>query len=113
MLCRKLAQLQPDASNVLVAAVMGGPPGPDALRSAMARLRRRAEADDPRVVASHGCRGRGDFLRRYERLSAALVRGPRLVEGEPVAFWDNPHARRPLPSRVRTALVRSHAGQGT
>lgn len=109
MLCRKLGQLHPGCPNVLIAAVLGGTPEPDALDAALTRLRLRAEANDHRVVDTHGCRGRGDFLRRLERLSAVMVRGAQPLSGARGTLWLNAGARHPVPSKVRTALVRSHA----
>lgn len=105
---RKLGQLLPDRANVLLVGVDAPPPDEPAVRAAMLAAQRRAEAGDPALVGRHGLQGRGDFFRRYRRLSAVLVRGTPLRAADPLVLWDNPQAERPLPSEVRTALVRSH-----
>lgn len=110
MLCRKLGQLQPGYANVLIAGVLGTLPDESALAAAMSRLRQRAEANDAKLVLAHGCRGRADFLSRYGRLSALLVRGSSGEVDAPFCLWSNPSAQRPLPGKVRTALVRAHSG---
>lgn len=103
----KLGQLLPQRSNLLVIGVEGSLPAPQDLDVALRRLQQRAEADDAALVQRHGFRDRSDFFRHFRRLSAVLVRGAAPLAGEPL-LWANPQAACPLPSRVRTALLRSH-----
>jgi hypothetical protein len=75
----------------------------------MLDLQQRAERNDASVVQRHRFRDRADFFHHFQRLSELLVRGPDLGAGEPVIGWINPQAKHPLPSKVRTALYRSHS----
>lgn len=108
VLCGKLSQLLPQRGNLLL--VGAEPPllaQPD-LHAALIRLQQRAEANDPAVIERHGFRDRADFFHHYRRLSALLLRGTHLEAGDPVVLWVNPQAKYPLPTRVLTALSRSH-----
>ncbi len=109
MVTSKLGQLAPQIENLLVVGLEAQPPGPDDLRSAMLRIQQRAEAGDSAVVERAAFRDRPGFFQHYYRLSGILLRRVGLEPGEPVVLWDNLQARHPLPSRVRTALMRSHA----
>ena len=109
MLCDKLGQLLPQRSNVLLVGVEAPHLTHSDLNAIMLRIQQRAEGNDSTVVQRYGFRDRADFFRRYERLSALLVRGIPLQAGEPVVIWVNPQAKYPLPARVFTALSRSHA----
>lgn len=104
----KLSQLIPQRSNVLLVAVETSYVTQETLRAAMLNLQQRAERNDANVVRRHRFRDRADFFQHYQRLSEVLVRGPELQAGEPVIGWINPQAKYPLPSKVRTALYRSH-----
>ncbi len=108
LVCSKLTQLPPQRGNILLVGVEAPRPTPDTLRAAMLHLQQRAERNDPTVLQRHGFRDRADFFRHYQRLSELLVRGPELQADEPVIGWVNPQAKYPLPSKVRTALYRSH-----
>jgi len=110
MLCSKLGQLLTQRSNVLLVGVENPHLTHTDLHAAMLRVQQRAESNDSTVVQRCGFRDRADFFHHYQRLSALLVRGGTpLQAGEPVVIWDNPQAKYPLPSKVRTALHRSHS----
>jgi hypothetical protein len=109
IVCIKLGQLPPQRSNVLLVEVEGPRLTPDILRAAMISLQRRAERNDAAYLQRHQFRDRADFFNHFQRLSELLVRGSDLQTGEPVIGWVNPQARDPLPSKVRTALYRSHS----
>ena len=108
MVCSKLGQLPPQRRNILLVGVEAPCLTQDTLRAAMLHLQQRAERNDATVVQRHRFRDRADFFHHYQRLSELLVRGPELQAGEPVIGWVNPQAKYPLPSKVRTALYRSH-----
>jgi hypothetical protein len=101
--CDKLGQLQPQCSNVLVIGLAAVPLSQETLHAAMRHLQQRAERNDPAVVQRHGFRDRADFFNHFQRLSDVLVRMDKSAVG-----WRNPQAKHPLPSKVRTALYRSH-----
>ena len=109
MVCSKLGQLLPRRSNLLLVGMEAPPLTHGDIHAAMLRVQQRAEGNDSAVVQRHGFRDRADFFHHYQRLSAILVRGGTpLQAGEPVVIWDNPQAKYPLPTKVRTALSRSH-----
>lgn len=107
-MCDKLGQLLPQRGNVLLIGVSGPCPTHSDLNAALIRIQRRAEQNDAVLLQQHGFRDRADFFRQYQRLSEILVRGSQLQAGEPVVAWINPQAKYPLPTKVRTALYRSH-----
>ena len=107
-MCDKLGQLLPQRGNVLLIGVSGPCPTHSDLHAALVRIQRRAEQNDAVLLQQHGFRDRTDFFRQYQRLSEILVRGAQLQAGQPVVAWINPQAKNPLPSKVRTALYRSH-----
>jgi len=108
MLCSKLGQLLPRRINLLLVGVEAPHLTHRDLHATMLRVQQRAEGNDSSVVHRHGFRDRADFFHHYQRLSALLVRGISLQAGEPLVIWVNPQAKYPLPTRVRTALSRSH-----
>lgn len=103
-LCSKLGQLASERSNVLLVGVSSSLTN-DTLQTAMADLQRRAERHDPEVLKRSRLRDWGSFFRHYGRLSEVLVRNPR--EAGALSVWMNPQAKRPLSSKIRTALYRS------
>lgn len=107
-ICGKLGQLLPQHSNVLLLGVEALPLTPDALRVTMLRIQQRAERNETAFLRRHRFSDRALFFQQYQRLSEILVRGPGWPAEEPFA-WVNPQAKQPLPSKVRTALYRSHA----
>ncbi len=107
--CSKLRQLAQHSCNVLVVGMQAEPPDASELRSAMLRFQQRAEANDPAIVQRPGFRDRSEFFQYYYRLSGILMRRAPLQSGDPIVLWDNPQGKYPLPSRVRTALSRSHS----
>lgn len=109
VVCGKLRQLVPGTANVLLVGVEGKPPSEADVPGIMLRLQHRAEQHEAWLVQRYGFRDRADFFQQYYRLSALLVRPIPLSTGAAVAVWDNPQAKHPLPSKVRTALGRSHA----
>jgi hypothetical protein len=108
LVCGKLGQLLIQRSNLLVVGAEDLHLTSDELRACMLRLQKRAEANDASVVQRYGFRDRADFFNRYHRLSAILVRRIPLQAGDSVIFWENPQAKYPLSTKVRTALTRSH-----
>ena len=108
MLCSKLGQLLPQRSNLLLIGVEAPQLTHSDLNATMLRIQQRAEGNDSTVVQRHGFRDRADFFHHYLRLSAILLRRIPLQAGEPVVIWDNPQAKYPLPTKVRTVLSRSH-----
>ncbi len=109
MLGSKLGQLAQHSCNLLVVGMQARPPDAGELRSAMLGFQQRAEANDPAIVQRPGFRDRSEFFQYYYRLSGILMRRAPLQSGEPIVVWDNPQGKYPLPSRVRTALSRSHS----
>ena len=108
-LCDKLGQLLPQHSNVFVVGTDDPVPASSELQAAMLRVQQRVERNDSTFWMRHRFRDRADFFRHYYRLSEVLFRksqgGP-----ENTAFeWLNPQGKYPLPSKVRTALLRSHS----
>jgi hypothetical protein len=89
--------------NVLVLGADGPASGADALAPAMLWLQDRAAKKDEVLFQQRGFAGVRDFLRRYQRLSAALW-----LAGEPgaqeVNLWRNSQARHPLPADLARAL---------
>ena len=114
--CGKLSQLSKLHSNVLVIG-LDAPCSARDLSALMLSIKQRAERDDP-SLAQYRFRDRADFFSHYGRLTEVLVRKLN-VYGDPhsevygevhneVVEWLNPQAKRPLPAKVRTALLRSH-----
>jgi hypothetical protein len=109
-ICSKLGQMQSQQSNIMVVGIGSTGLTPEGLRAIMLNLQQRAEHNDPTVVQRHGFRERADFFRHYQRLSEMLVRSSDLQKDNSLIPWVNPQAKYPLPSKVRTALYRSHNG---
>lgn len=107
-ICSKLGQLLAQQSNVLLVGAETLPLTADDLRATMVHIQQRAAANDSTLLNRHHFRDRGDFFSCYQRLSEILVRAPQASGGEALVVWVNPQAKRPLPSKVRTALYRSH-----
>ncbi len=108
LLGSKLGQLAAQRSNVLIMGIEASGATDDEVRAGMLRLQQRAESNEAGVVQRQGFRDRSDFFQHYQRLSALLLRGMPLQSGTEPILWLNSQARSPLPSRVRTALFRSH-----
>ena len=105
--CGKLGQLSKLHSNVLIIS-LDAPCSAHDLSALMLSLKQRAERNDPGLVERYGFRDRADFFGHYGRLSEIFVRGPHPYTGE-IVEWLNPQAKRPLPAKVQTVLLRSHA----
>ena len=110
-ICSKLGQLLPQRGNVLIVGVDSLRLTQSELQALMLRIQQRAEARDTTLWQRYGFRERADFFRHYQRLSEVLVRATQWGSGEPLTAWVNPQAKHPLPSKVRTALYRSHTGK--
>ena len=108
-LCSKLGQLLPQHSNVFIVGTDDPVPTPSELNAAMLRVQQRVEHNDSTFWGRHRFRDRADFFRHYYRLSAVLVRRSESRTDEAAVEWVNPQAKHPLPSKVRTALLRSHS----
>lgn len=104
----KLGQLLSQRSNILLVGVEGMDPTPGDIRSAMLGIQQRAERNDLAFLQGHGFRDRAEFFRQYQLLSEVIVRGPHFEATKFLVTWINPQAKYPLPSKVRTALYRSH-----
>jgi len=107
--CSKLGQLFPQRSNVLLVGIGVLHLTQSDVRDAMVRIQQRAERGDPTFLQRYEFRDRADFFGHYQRLSEIIVRGSELQTGETVIGWINPQGKYPLPSKVRTALYRSHS----
>ena len=101
--CDKLGQLPPSMINLLVLGADGPSSAAEALPGAMLWLQDRAARKDEALFQDRGFAGVRDFLRQYQRLSAAAwVSGE---SGPPRAtLWRNPQARHPLPADLARAL---------
>ncbi|MCB0106875.1 MAG: hypothetical protein KDE53_13230 [Caldilineaceae bacterium] len=106
-ICGKLGQLLAGQSNVLLIGVETDVLSAVDLDATMRYLQQRAEQNDPAFFQRTHFRARADFFRQYQRLSEILVRATQEVAGPPLV-WVNAQAKQPLPSKVRTALYRSH-----
>ena len=104
----KLGQLLPQRSNILLVGVEAADPTANDVRTAMLSIQQRAERNDSTFLQRYGFRDRADFFRHYQCLSEILVRGPHFEVTKSIVTWINPQAKHPLPSKVRTALYRSH-----
>ena len=104
----KLSQLLPQRSNILLIAIEATHLTPSDIRNAMLNLQQRAERNDSAFLQGHGFRDRTDFFRHYQRLSEVLVRGLHVEAAKSMVAWINPQAKHPLPTKVRTAVIRSH-----
>ena len=107
-ICSKLRQFLPQRPNILIIGVDSLILTQADLQSLMLRLQQRAERSDSAFWQRYGFRERADFFQGYQRLSEILVRPFTPQTSEPASVWVNPQARQPLPSKVRTALHRSH-----
>jgi hypothetical protein len=107
-ICSKIRQFLPKRPNILIIGVDSLILTQDDLQSIMLRIQQRAERSDSTFWQRYGFRERADFFQGYQRLSEILVRPSRLQTSEPAVVWVNPQASQPLPSKVRTALHRSH-----
>jgi hypothetical protein len=105
----KLSQLLPQHSNVFIVGTDDPVPTPGELNAAMLRVQQRVERNDSTFWERHRFRDRADFFRHYYRLSEVLVRRSQSRPDESAVEWINPQAKHPLPSKVRTALLRSHS----
>ena len=109
-ICGKLVQLLPQHSHVLMVSIEALHLTHSELGAAMLCIQHRVERNDVTLLQRHQLQDRTDFFRHYQRLNKVLVRGPRQPATEPVVVWVNPQAKFSLPSKVRTALYRSHSG---
>ncbi|HEX6033250.1 MAG TPA: hypothetical protein VFY83_02405 [Anaerolineales bacterium] len=108
-ICSKLRQFLPQRGNVLIVGVDALALTQTDLQSLMLRIQQRAERSDTAFWQRYGFRERADFFQAYQRLSEILVRPSQFQANEPAIVWVNPRARHPLPSKIRTALHRSHS----
>jgi hypothetical protein len=106
--CSKLGQLFTQRSNVLILGVETLTLTKNELHLAMLRIQKRAEGSDLNFMRRYQFRDRADFFQHYQRLSEVFIRESNLQGVRSITSWANPQAKYPLPSRVRTALYRSH-----
>src|SRR5262245_6505257 len=104
--CQKIGQLAPGMLNLLVLSYehehVDGFDGPTALL----QLRRLAEQRDDLFFARRGLADARDFLKQFQRLSAALFRIHQQDDGIQSALWLNATAKHQLPNDLRNALLR-------
>jgi hypothetical protein len=105
IVCQKIGQLAPAIINLLVLSYehdhVDGFDGP----AALLQLRRVAEQKDDEFFRRRGLADARDFLRQFQRLSAALFRthGPGGIQS---ALWLNANAKHQLPNDLRNALLK-------
>lgn len=107
-ICSKLGQLFIQRSNVLILGIETLKITDNELRMVMLRIQKRVEGSDLNFLQRYQFRDRADFFQYYQRLSEICVRESKLQGAKSIISWINPQAKYPLPSRVRTALYRSH-----
>jgi hypothetical protein len=107
-MCTKLGQLLPKQSNILIIGVEPPYPKRSDLQAAMLRVQQRAERNESAFLQRYRFRDRAEFFRYYLRLSEMIVRPSHWETDDPAVIWVNAQAKHPLPSKVRTALYRSH-----
>jgi len=104
--CQKIGQLAPGMLNLLVLSYehdrVDGFDGPTALL----QLRRLAEQKDDAFFTRRGLADARDFLKQFQRLSAALFRIRQLDGGTQSTLWLNATAKHRLPDDLRNALLR-------
>ena len=105
--CGKLRQLVPGVVNVLLIGARLDGLATVQLSEAMIRLQRHAEQGDGKLLGRYGFASRSDFFAHYQRLSEIVVRDTTASSTETIASWTNPQARQKMPTKVRTALLRS------
>ena len=74
--------------------------------AALLQLRRLAEQRDDAFFARRGLADARDFLKQFQRLSAALFRIRQQDGGVESALWLNANAKHRLPDDLRNALLR-------
>ncbi len=107
-ICGKLGQLKSSSANIVVIGVDAESLTQAALASTLKTLQQRAEQNDKDVVQKHGYKNRSDFFDHYRRLSAVMVRGVPLQGKAGCEFCENTLTKYPLPSKIKTTLIRSH-----
>ena len=104
--CQKIGQLAPGMLNLLVLSYehdhVDGFDGPTALL----QLRRLAEQKDDAFFVRRGLDDARDFLKQFQRLSAALFRIHQQDGGIQSGLWLNATAKHRLPDDLRNALLR-------
>jgi len=104
--CQKIGQLAPGMLNLLVLSYehdrVDGFDGP----AALVQLRRLAEQKDDAFFARRGLADARDFLKQYQRLSAALFRIHQEDGAIQSALWLNSNAKHHLPDDLRNALLK-------
>jgi hypothetical protein len=109
--CQKIGQLAPGMINLLVLSYehdrVDGFDGPTALLD----LRRLAEQKDDLFFARRGLTDARDFLKQFQRLSAALFRIHQQDGAVESALWLNAGAKHRLPDDLRNALLRIVRGE--
>jgi hypothetical protein len=74
--------------------------------SALLWLHRLAEQRDDAFFARRGLADAREFIRQFQRLSAALFRVREPDGGIQSALWPNANAKHRLPDELRNALIR-------
>lgn len=106
-ICRKLRQLLPQQSNVVVIGMENALPTGDELQTTLSTIQQRAEQADADFLRRHHMRNRADFFRHYQQLSELIIRGQTAADTTPIRAWSNPQTKHPLPSKVRAAIQRA------
>lgn len=106
IVCQKIGQLAPGMLNLLVLSYehnhVDGFDGP----AALLQLRRLAEQKDDAFFARRGVDDARDFMRQFQRLSAALFRVRQADGSIQTTLWPNAIAKHRLPDEVRNALLK-------
>src|SRR5581483_3768190 len=107
IVCQKIGQLAPGMLNLLVLSYehdrVDGFDGPTALQ----QLRRLAEQKDDAFFARRGLADARDFIREFQRLSAALFRVYQADGSVQNMLWPNTNTKHRVPDELRNALVRA------
>ncbi len=106
IVCQKIGQLAPGMLNLLVLSYehnhADGFDGP----SALLQLRQLAEQKDDGFFARRGLADARDFIRQFQRLSAALFRVQQADSSVQSVLWPNASAKQRLPDELWNALTR-------
>jgi hypothetical protein len=103
VLADKAGQMPPSIVNLLW-LIVDEPIGESDLAAAMTTLRQLAERKTEEFFTRRGFESAADFLGRYRRISAVVLRRP-----EEIIIWPNPIARHPAPPALAAALRRVEA----
>ena len=107
IVCDKLGQMPPNEINILLLVADGSAYTASDVANAMKLLKARAERKEEPFFTQRGFDSARDYLACSRRLSGVVVRttGDHGSNGR-AELWANPEAKHPLPTAVRTILLR-------